>query len=123
MRGRPTPLSVIRPPPSSTTRWLVLVTSAVARITIVSGLGPQSKVISPPALTAATTAADVHRAGVPLPITCVGCELLTARAAAGTGTLPPGLPMNGGVPEAAPGAAAIISARPQAQEASRATLP
>jgi hypothetical protein len=38
---------------------------AVTCITIVTGAGPQSKVITPPLATAATTAPDVQLAGVP----------------------------------------------------------
>src|ERR1700691_947341 len=69
IRRLPSPLSVTRPPPSSTTRCLVLGTTAVARITIVTGLRPQSNVMIPPAATALTTAVDVQLAGVPWPIT------------------------------------------------------
>ena len=81
----PPPLSVTLPPPSSTTRWLVFTTLAVAVIVIVTGFGPQSKVMMPPSATALTTAADVHPAGVPRPITWFGWLVLTARPAAGTG--------------------------------------
>ena len=66
------PLRVTLPPPSSTTRWLVFTTLAVAVILIVTGFGPQSKVMMPPSATALTTAADVHPAGVPRPITWFG---------------------------------------------------
>jgi hypothetical protein len=59
---------------------------------IVTGAGPQSKVITPPAATAATTAAEVQLAGVPLPITRSGSLVSTARASAGTAAPPPGLP-------------------------------
>jgi hypothetical protein len=59
---------------------------------MVTGAGPQSKVISPPAATAATTAADVQLAGVPLPTTRSGLRVSTARASAGTAAFPPGLP-------------------------------
>jgi hypothetical protein len=38
-------------------------------VTIVTGLGPQENVITPPAATAATTAEDVHPAGLPSPMT------------------------------------------------------
>jgi hypothetical protein len=65
MRRAPAPLSVTFPPPSSTTSALVLRTLAVTCITIVTGAGPQSKVITPPLATAATTAPDVQLAGVP----------------------------------------------------------
>ncbi|WP_237771231.1 hypothetical protein [Kribbella sp. ALI-6-A] len=59
---------------------------------IVTGAGPQLKVITPPAATAATTAADVQPAGVPLPTTRSGRLVSTACAAAGTVASPPGLP-------------------------------
>ena len=63
------PSSVTRPPPSITTSGLSLNTFAVAAILIVTGFGPQSKVMTPPLATALTTAAEVQLAGVPLPIT------------------------------------------------------
>jgi hypothetical protein len=44
---------------------------AVARIRIVTGLGPQENLILPPARTAATTAEDVQLRAVPRPITRV----------------------------------------------------
>src|SRR4051812_41725389 len=59
---------------------------------IVTGAGPQSKVITPPAATAATTSADVQLSGVPLPTTRSGRLVSTARASAGTVAPPPGLP-------------------------------
>jgi hypothetical protein len=59
---------------------------------MVTGAGPQSKVITPPAATAATTAADVQPAGVPLPTTRSGLRVSTARASAGTDASPAGLP-------------------------------
>src|SRR5687767_4849379 len=93
MRRLSAPLSVTRPPPSSTTAgpWS-LRTLAVAVMVIVTGAGPQSKVITPPAATAATTAAEVQLAGVPLPITRSGSRVSTARASAGTAAPPPRLP-------------------------------
>src|ERR1700733_10613999 len=72
IRRLPAPLRVIRPPPSSTTRWRVLTTLAVAVITIVTGSGPQLNVMIPPAATARTTAPDVQLEGLPFPITWVG---------------------------------------------------
>ena len=72
IRRRPPPLRVIRPPPSSTTSGRVLTTLAVEVITMVSGLGPQLKVMIPPAATSRTTAAAVQPAGVPSPITWLG---------------------------------------------------
>src|SRR5450432_204343 len=92
IRRTPPPLSVTFPPPSITTWALVLRTFAVALIMIVTGRGPQEKVITPPAATAATTALDVQLAAVPLPMTRLGCELSTGRAAAGTSAWPSGLP-------------------------------
>ena len=52
----------------------------------------------PPAATAATTAAEVQLAGVPFPITLAGCEVSTARAAAGTDAVPAGVPGSGETP-------------------------
>src|ERR1700683_3926938 len=69
IRRLPPPLRVTSPPPSNTTRRRVLITFAVRLIVIVTGLGPQSKVITPPAATSRTTAADVQPAGLPSPIT------------------------------------------------------
>ena len=69
IRTLPPPLKVTLPPPSSTTRWLVLTTLAVAVIVMVTGLGPQLNLMTPPSATALTIAADVHPAGVPLPMT------------------------------------------------------
>ena len=80
----PPPLRVTRPPPSSTTRRRVLITLAVVLITMVTGLGPQLKVMMPAAATSRTTAADVQLARLPLPITWLGCLVLTARPAGGT---------------------------------------
>ena len=79
----PPPLSVTFPPPSSTTRWLVFATVAVAVMVIVTGSGPQLNVMTPPAATAATTAADVQLAGVPFPITWSGRRLLSMRVHGG----------------------------------------
>src|SRR5580692_9455595 len=94
----PPPLSVTFPPPSSTTWWLVLTTLAVAVIVILTGLGPQLKVIIPPSATACTTAADVQPAGEPSPITWAGSLASTARPAAGTVACPSGLPACSVVP-------------------------
>src|ERR1700689_2844411 len=95
MRILPPPLSVTLPPPSSTALWLVFTTLAVAVIVIVTGLGPQLKVIMPPSATALTTAADVQLAGVPTPMTWLGSLVLTARRAGGTWAGPWGLPTSG----------------------------
>src|SRR5262245_38315365 len=59
---------------------------------MVTGLGPQSKVMIPPAATASTTAPEVQPAGLPLPMTRSGCDVSTARASAGTPAPPRGLP-------------------------------
>jgi len=71
--------------------WL-LRTFAVAFIVIVTGFGPHLKVIFPPLATAETTASEVQLAGVPVPMTRVGLEVLTARPAAGTFAFPFGFP-------------------------------
>jgi len=70
----------------------VLTTLAVASSVIVTGAAPQANVTIPPAATAATTAADVQLAGLPVPTTRVGCEVSTARASAGTLACPAGVP-------------------------------
>jgi hypothetical protein len=75
-----------------TTLELALRTFAVAFIAMVTGAGPQENVMMPPAATAATTAAEVQLAGVPLPTTRVGWEVSTAFASAGTVAWPFGLP-------------------------------
>ncbi len=78
MRRSPPPLSVTRPPPSSTTRGSAAFTTfAVSRIAIVTGSGPQSKTMTPPAATAATTASDVQLCGVPIPTTRSGSDVST----------------------------------------------
>ena len=92
----PPPLSVTRLPPSRTTRWLVFTTFAVAFIVIVTGFGPQLKVITPPLATALTTAAEVQLAGVPLPMTRFGWLVFTARPRGGN-AWPFGLPAGRGL--------------------------
>ncbi|MGO8877616.1 MAG: hypothetical protein ACLQNG_17870 [Acidimicrobiales bacterium] len=67
----------------------------MAVIKIVTGFLPQLKVMIPPALTAASTAADVQLAGLPWPITWLGWLVLTALPAGGTGKCPSGLPKSG----------------------------
>lgn len=80
------------------TTWLLaLRTFAVAVILIVTGAAPQENVITPPAATAETTAADVQLAAVPLPTTCVGCDVFTGLPCAGTLAWPFGLPACGSV--------------------------
>jgi anti-sigma regulatory factor (Ser/Thr protein kinase) len=59
---------------------------------IVTGAGPQSNVMMPPAATALTTAAEVQLAGVPVPTVRLGRRVSTGRAAAGTAARPAGLP-------------------------------
>lgn len=96
IRRRPPPLSVTLPPPSSTIVGPVAFRIfAVACIVMVTGSGPQENVMTPPAATAATTAAEVQLAGVPFPITRVGAEVSTARASSGTAARPFGLPAAG----------------------------
>ncbi|GAB3187123.1 hypothetical protein GCM10027259_53020 [Micromonospora palomenae] len=70
----------------------------MAFIRIVTGSGPQSKVMIPPAATARTTASEVQLAGVPVPTVLVGREVSTARASAGTVAPPFGLPARSGEP-------------------------
>jgi hypothetical protein len=67
----------------------------VASIVIVTGRGPQLKVITPPAATAATTACEVQLAGVPSPMTWSGWLVLTGRPAGGTNAWPAGFPAAG----------------------------
>jgi hypothetical protein len=62
---------------------------------IVTGRGPQEKVITPPAATAATTACEVQLAGVPSPMTWSGWLVLTGCPAGGTSAWPAGLPAAG----------------------------
>src|SRR6478752_7551067 len=91
MRRWPPPLRVTLPPPARTTSGLAMLwTFAVSVIVIVTGLGPQLKVMMPPRATADTTASEVQLAGVPLPMTRVGCEV--SAAPAGTTAVPSGLP-------------------------------
>jgi hypothetical protein len=61
---------------------------------MVTGLGPQEKVISPPAATAATTAWDVQLAAVPFPMTVVG-SVASRRTLAGDSLAVPGLAVAG----------------------------
>src|SRR6478609_10929344 len=58
---------------------------------MVTGAGPQAKVMIPPWATASTTARDVQPAGVPSPTTTSGWVVSTGWASAGNGP-PPGLP-------------------------------
>src|SRR5580700_1384561 len=90
----PPPLSVTMPPPSMTIRspWTMF---AVCVIVIVTGSGPQLKVMTPPMATAWTTAAEVQLAAVPSPMTWSGWAVLTAWPAGGTEAWPSGLPYLG----------------------------
>src|SRR5262245_18075670 len=96
IRRRPPPLSVTFPPPSMTMSGPVsLRILAVASSVIVTGSGPQSKVRTPPAATASTTAADVQLAGVPVPMTLSGWDVSAGPASAGTPAPPAGVPAAG----------------------------
>src|ERR1039458_8872553 len=123
IRRLPPPLSVISPPPSTTTRRRVLITLAVVVITIVTGLGPQLKAMMPPAATSRTTAAGVQLAGVPLPITWLGCLASTARPAAGTWKCPLGLPKSGTTDACMVRTAAVVECAARADEASISPYP
>jgi hypothetical protein len=63
---------------------------------MVTGAGPQAKVMTPPAATAATTAAEVQLAAVPVPTTLVGWEVSAGRASAGIAAWPLLLPATAG---------------------------
>ena len=90
--GARPPSSVTRPPPSMTTSGWSLNTLAVAAILMVTGLGPQLNVMTPPLATALTTACEVQLAGVPVPTTWSGDDVSAAPAPAGTVAVPAGLP-------------------------------
>src|SRR3982751_4837299 len=81
----PPPSRVILRPPSMTV-FLVDGTFSVAVARIVTGSGPQLKVMTPPAVTAVWSALNVQLAAVPLPTT-VAPAVLTACAFAGTPAL------------------------------------
>ncbi len=86
------PDNVTLPPPSMTSFWVLLRTFSVWVSVIVTGSGPQLKVITPPAVTAATNAADVQlgrRAG---PDDAVGRADVLEAHAGGTVAVPFGLP-------------------------------
>src|SRR5262245_34070245 len=74
---------------------LSLKTFAVDVRTIVTGSGPQSKVIMPPFATAATNASPVQLAGLPVPMTVVGDDTSSAWATGGMGAWPSGQPAGG----------------------------
>src|SRR5689334_9237560 len=96
MRIFPPPLSVTLLPPSMTSFGAVLLkTFAVLVRTMVTGSAPQSKVMTPPFATAATTASPVQLAALPSPITVVGLDTSSACPSAGTVACPSGLPAAG----------------------------
>src|SRR4051794_8357664 len=117
MRTFPSPLRVTLLPPSMTSLVpLSLKTFAVCARTIVTGSGPQSKVMTPPFATAATNASPVQPAALPDPTTVVGDDTSSAWPSAGMVAWPSGYPAGGpscglvgGVPEvpAVPGAPAV----------------
>jgi hypothetical protein len=78
---------------------------------ITTGRGPQEKVMTPPAATAATTAAEVQLAAVPLPMVRAGCEASAARPAAGTAAWPCGFPAVNATPAAFGGRVAVAWGR------------
>jgi hypothetical protein len=59
---------------------------------ITTGRGPHENVMTPPAATAATTAAEVQLPAVPVPMTRSGRETSAARASGGTAACPSGFP-------------------------------
>src|SRR6185436_15926718 len=92
MRRELPPDRVTLPPPSRTSRCVLFRTLAVCDSVMVIGLAPQLKVITPPAVTAASTAAEVQPAGVPVPMTWSGRLTFSNPMPAGTGARPVGLP-------------------------------
>src|SRR5262249_28046452 len=104
MRSLPPPDSVTLSPPSITSFDAVLFTTlAVADRTMVAGAAPQSKVMTPPLATAATNAALVQLAALPVPTTVVGDETSSARASLGRVAPPSGLPAAGASPRSVGG--------------------
>jgi hypothetical protein len=96
MRWLPAPLSVTSPPPSITISGPVSLTIfAVSSSVITTGSGPQSNVMMPPSATAATNAAPVQLAGVPVPTTVRGALTSMGRPSSGTEHVPSGLPAGG----------------------------
>src|SRR5256885_13368846 len=96
MRTFPSPLRVTLLPPSMTSLVpLSLKTFAVCARTIVTGSGPQSKVMTPPFATAATNASPVQPAALPVPTTVVGDDTSSAWPSAGGGAWAPGDPARG----------------------------
>ena len=71
MREVPPPLSVTRPPPSSTVSFV----NAICAVTvIVTGALPHAKTIVPPPVAACWSAASVQLAAVPSPTVAVGAD-------------------------------------------------
>lgn len=100
MRLVPPPDIVIKPPPSITSFAVLFRTLRVSVMVIVSGFGPQLKVMTPPAVTAVANAAAVQLAGVPVPMTEFGALMSSSPMPAGTVAVPfglPGLNAGGGV--------------------------
>src|SRR5690242_17064299 len=96
MRVVPPPLSVTLPPPSITMSGPVSLKILAGRSSvIVTGSGPQSNVITPPAATAAMTASPVQLAAVPSPTTVRGLATSASAPAGGTAHIPSGLPAGG----------------------------
>src|SRR5258708_5549709 len=109
MRTLPPPSIVTTPPPSMTVSTpvgssMVLVTAMVAAVE------PQSKVTTPPLVSAAERAASVHDAAVPVPLTAVGwlrsAAWIGAVHTAAGGDAPPPSTSGGGVLASAPPGAA-----------------
>src|SRR5665647_2956460 len=83
MREVPPPLSVTRPPPSSTVS-LVNVIGAVT--VIVAGALPHANTMVPPAFAACWSAAAVQLAGVPSPTVAVGEDVSASAGRSHTAT-------------------------------------
>src|ERR1017187_7332020 len=96
MRVVPPPLSVTLLPPSITSLVpLLLKTFAVLVRTMVTGSGPQLKVMMPPFATAFTNASPVQVWGSPVPMTVVGDDTSSACPSAGMTAWPSGEPAGG----------------------------
>src|SRR5690349_18981184 len=86
------PDNVTLPPPSRISRWVLLSTFRVCINVMVTGFAPQLKVMTPPAATAATTAAEVQLAAVPSPTTRSGALTFSGPAPDGIVAVPDGFP-------------------------------
>src|SRR6185503_1819886 len=92
----PPPLSVTRPPPSIVISGPVSFLILAGRSSvIVTGSGPQSNVMTPPAATAAITAGPVQLAAAPSPTTVRGAETSARPPSSGTLQVPAGFPAGG----------------------------